>query len=89
MKVTQLQAKLWTFIIECGLEEDYTRTWLGRIKSRKTKRYLRIEVTPELAQLMSSAAGGLAVAVAGAGRRLAATRDSVRGALAQLETDRV
>lgn len=49
------QARLWKLIISYGLEEEYERDWLGRIRSRRTQRYLRAEVSPELAQLLAEA----------------------------------
>lgn len=75
------QARLWEIIVQYGLEEECERDLLGRIKSKRSKRYLRAEMTPELAQAL---AGGAAY-VGGAKAALAAAPDQVRRALSRLQ----
>jgi hypothetical protein len=77
------QTQLWKVIISYGLEEEFERDWLGRVRSRRTHRYLRAEVTPELAQLLANANAH----VAGAASAIAAAPEAVRRLLTKQETD--
>lgn len=74
------QSRLWKLIVSYGFEEEYERDWLGRIRSRRTKRYLRAEVSPELAQLLVSANERVSSVIT-------AAPDAVRRLLTKQETE--
>jgi hypothetical protein len=81
------QARLWTFIVTSGLEEEYERDWLGRIRSRSTKRYLKAELTPELAQALASASAQLNQAAGTAKAAITSGKDAMRKLLTARETN--
>lgn len=81
-------ARLWALIVQYGLEEEYERDWLGRVKSRKTKRYLKAEVTPELATLLANTSAQFGSAAGAARAALSATPENVRRLLSSRETDK-
>ena len=81
------RARLWGVIVAYGLEEEYERDLLGRIKSRRTKRYLRAEITPELAQMIAGLHVQLGVVARNAKAAMASPAEAFRRALSKQEID--
>ncbi len=77
--------RLWRIIVAYGLEEEFERDWLGRIKSRRSRRYLKAEITPELAGLLAEAKTQAGGAVGVAKAALVSAPDRVRGLLSSLQ----
>lgn len=78
------QTRLWGVIVAYGMENLYERDWLGRIRSKRTKGYIKAEITPELAQALAGASAQLAGAAATAKSALASAPRNVRQLLSNL-----
>lgn len=77
-EISDAPAKLWGVIVAYGLEEEFERDLLGRIKSKRTKRYLSAKASPELLQFLASANSTLLSAQTGAAGAMTAARDGFR-----------
>ena len=82
---TNESAKLWALIVSCGLEQEHERDWLGRIRNKRSKIYLRVDATPEFVQMIANANATLAAAQSGTAGALTAARDAVKSRLKALE----
>jgi hypothetical protein len=79
------EARLWAIIVTYGLEEEYEHDWLGRIKSKSSRRYLRADITPELAQTLAQANAQIGQVATDARVLFGSARERVRGLLAARE----
>ena len=82
---SDITAKLWGVIVSSGLQEEYERDLLGRIKSKRTNRYISAQANPELLQLLLGANSTLSVAKSGAAGAFTAARETLRRQLARSE----
>ncbi len=71
-------AKLWGVIVSYGLEQEFERDLLGRIKYRRTNAYISAKASPELLQLLTNANSTLSAAKSGAAGAMNAARDTLR-----------
>lgn len=74
----EASAKLWGVIVSYGLEQEFERDLLGRIKYKRTNAYISAKASPELLQLLASANSTLSTATSGAAGAINAARDQFR-----------
>ncbi|WP_135211305.1 hypothetical protein [Vitreimonas flagellata] len=48
-------ARLWGVIVSYGLEQEFERDLLGRIKYKRTNAHISAKASPELLQLLANA----------------------------------
>jgi hypothetical protein len=68
---------LWTFIVSCGLEEEFERNWMGLVTHKRTRLVLRADMTPELVQTIAGAKDLVADARRGAASAVSSARQAV------------
>lgn len=74
----EASAKLWGVIVSYGLDQEFERDLLGRIKSKRTNGYISAKASPELLQLLANANSTLNAAKSGASGALNTVQDPLR-----------
>lgn len=71
-------ANLWAVIVSAGLQDEFEHDWLGRIKSKRTNAYIRVDATPEFLQMIAQTNAALDAAKHGVVSQLVKAQEALR-----------